>query len=137
MDKFILFSLQRLRTLTSGTDKEKHCGKGGMAEVGAEKLSYTWDNNSTYCDGGMAYARYHDSCSRVRGYGLPAWDRGGHGRPNDSGIDSLSTGPLARPFARTAHSFACSRLLALLAPSAALTSSLAPFAHGKEVFCMK
>ena len=49
----------------------------------------------------------------------------------ESGIDPLwsgtnknrdvSTGPLARPFARTAHSFACSGLLALLAPSVALT----------------
>ena len=37
----------------------------------------------------------------------------------------VSTGPLARPFARTAHLFACSRLLALFAPSAALTRSLA------------
>ena len=37
----------------------------------------------------------------------------------------VSTGPLARPFARTAHSFACSGLLASLAPSAALTRSLA------------
>ena len=36
-----------------------------------------------------------------------------------------STGPLARPFARTAHSFACSALLASLACSAALTRSLA------------
>ena len=36
-----------------------------------------------------------------------------------------STGPLARPFARTAHSFACSGLLASLAPSAALTRLLA------------
>ena len=36
-----------------------------------------------------------------------------------------STGPLARPFARTAHSFACSALIASLAPSAALTRSLA------------
>ena len=33
----------------------------------------------------------------------------------------VRTGPLARPFARTAHSFACSGLLASLAPSAALT----------------
>ena len=32
-----------------------------------------------------------------------------------------STGPLARPFAHTAHSFACSALLALLACSTALT----------------
>ena len=37
----------------------------------------------------------------------------------------VSNGPLAYPFARTAHSFACSRLLTLLAPSAALTHSLA------------
>ena len=41
----------------------------------------------------------------------------------------VSTGPLVRPFARTAHSFACSGLLASLAPSAALTRSLAHFAH--------
>ena len=42
----------------------------------------------------------------------------------------VSTGPLARPFARTAHSFACSGLLASLAPSAAaLVCSLAHFAH--------
>ena len=34
-----------------------------------------------------------------------------------------------RSFARTAHSFACSGLLALLARSAALTRSLAHFAH--------
>ena len=32
-------------------------------------------------------------------------------------------------FAHIAHSFACSRLLALLAPSAALTRSFALFAH--------
>ena len=32
----------------------------------------------------------------------------------------VSTGPLARPFARTAHSFACSGLLASPAPSNAL-----------------
>ena len=38
----------------------------------------------------------------------------------------VGTGPLARPFARTALSFACSRLLASLAPSAALTHLLAP-----------
>ena len=38
----------------------------------------------------------------------------------------VSTGPLASPFARTAHSFAYSGLLASLAPSAALTRSLAP-----------
>ena len=40
----------------------------------------------------------------------------------------VSAGPLAcpfAPFACTAHSFACSTLLALLAPSAALTRSLA------------
>ena len=37
----------------------------------------------------------------------------------------VSTGPLARPFACTAHLFACSGLLASLAPSAALTHSLA------------
>ena len=38
----------------------------------------------------------------------------------------VSTGPLARPFARTAHSFAGSALLALLARSLApLTHSLA------------
>ena len=37
----------------------------------------------------------------------------------------ISAGPLARPFARTAHSFACSALLASLAHSAALTRSLA------------
>ena len=37
----------------------------------------------------------------------------------------VSTRPLARPFARTAHSLACSRLLASLAPFAALTRSLA------------
>ena len=53
----------------------------------------------------------------------------------ESGIDPLwsgtnknrdvSTGPLARPFARTAHSFACSGLLASLAPSATLTHLLA------------
>ena len=36
-----------------------------------------------------------------------------------------STGPLARPFARTAHLFACSALLASLARSAVLTRSLA------------
>ena len=45
-----------------------------------------------------------------------------------SGINKnrdVSTGPLARPFARTAHSLACSGLPALLAPSAALTRSLA------------
>ena len=35
-----------------------------------------------------------------------------------------STGPLARPFACTAHSFACSTLLASLARSAALTCLL-------------
>ena len=34
-----------------------------------------------------------------------------------------------RSFARTAHSFACSGLLASLAPSAALTRSLAHFTH--------
>ena len=37
----------------------------------------------------------------------------------------VCTGPLARPFARTAHLFACFGLLASLAPSAALTRSLA------------
>ena len=37
----------------------------------------------------------------------------------------VSTGPLARPFARTARSFACSTLLALLARSAALVRLLA------------
>ena len=36
-----------------------------------------------------------------------------------------STRPLARPFTRIAHSFACSALRALLARSAALTRSLA------------
>ena len=36
-----------------------------------------------------------------------------------------STGPLTRPFTRTAHSFACSGLLASLARSAALTRLLA------------
>ena len=40
-----------------------------------------------------------------------------------------STGPLARPFARTAHSLVCSGLLASLAPSAALTRSLAHSLH--------
>ena len=43
----------------------------------------------------------------------------------------LSTGPLARPFARTSHSFACSRLLA---PSAALTRSLTSSIVGKWIF---
>ena len=50
----------------------------------------------------------------------------------------VTTGPLARPlvcsFARTAHSFACSGLLASLAPSAALTrllTSLTPLLVGK------
>ena len=42
----------------------------------------------------------------------------------------VSTGPLARPFARTAHSFACSALLASLARSAALIHSLA---HSRKV----
>ena len=37
----------------------------------------------------------------------------------------VSTGPLARPFARTAHSITCSGLLVMLAPSAALTRSIA------------
>ena len=37
----------------------------------------------------------------------------------------VGTGPLARPFAHTAHLFACFRLLALLAPSAALTRLVA------------
>ena len=37
----------------------------------------------------------------------------------------VSTGPFGCPLARTAHSFACSALLALLARSAALTRSLA------------
>ena len=48
-----------------------------------------------------------------------------HVGPNDSRIDSLSTGPFARPFACTAHSFICSTLLASLARSAALTRLLA------------
>ena len=34
-----------------------------------------------------------------------------------------STGPVARPFARTAHSFACTGLLASLAPSTARSTS--------------
>ena len=46
-----------------------------------------------------------------------------------------NTGPLARPLARTAHSFACSALLASPACSVALTHLLAYFtqsnAHGK------
>ena len=47
----------------------------------------------------------------------------------------VNTGPLARPFARTAHSFACFGLLASLAPSAALIRSLArSLTRGKENF---
>ena len=43
----------------------------------------------------------------------------------ESGRKYLATRSSVRSFARTAHSFACSRLLAMLAPSAALTRSLA------------
>ena len=42
---------------------------------------------------------------------------------------NVSTGPLARQFAHTAHSYAYSVLLPLLARSAALTRSLTNFAH--------
>ena len=41
----------------------------------------------------------------------------------------VSIGLLAHPFAHTAHSFACSTLLASLARFAALIRSLAHFAH--------
>ena len=58
------------------------------------------------------------------------------GEPLHSGAEQprigtwvLSTGLLARLFARTAHSFACSRLLALLAAYAVLTHSLARLFH--------
>ena len=45
-----------------------------------------------------------------------------------------STGSLARPFARTAHSFACSAILASLARSAALTHSICfpPYRVGRK-----
>ena len=48
-----------------------------------------------------------------------------HYGPKQPKNTDWSPGPLARPFTRTAHSFARSGLLALLAPSAALTRSLA------------
>ena len=44
-------------------------------------------------------------------------------------MEYWATRSSARSFARTAHSFACSGLLSSLAPSAALTQSLAQFAH--------
>ena len=59
-----------------------------------------------------------------------------YGGPNDSGIDSLSTGPLARLFVR---SLAPDCSLRLRPPLRSLVRSLAHFAHslarGKEVFC--
>ena len=58
-----------------------------------------------------------------------------YGGPNDSGIDSLSTGPLARLFVR---SLAPDCSLRLRPPLRSLVRSLAHFAHslarGKEVY---
>ena len=54
-----------------------------------------------------------------------AEDGGKEKKKKDDEDDDVSTGPLARPFAHTAHSFAFSALLALLTRSAALIRSLA------------
>ena len=52
-----------------------------------------------------------------------------HGGPNDSGIDSLSTGPLARPFA-----LSLAPLTRLLTPPYSLAHFAHSLARGKEVF---
>ena len=48
-------------------------------------------------------------------------------------LENWATRSSIRSFARTAHSFTCSGLLASLAPSAALTS-LTPLLVGKLIF---
>ena len=60
---------------------------------------------------------------RIRGHrvGKALWARGKY--------KYWATRSSVRSFARTAHSFACSGQLASLAPSAALTRSLAHLAH--------
>ena len=68
-----------------------------------------------------------------------------HGGPNDSEIDALSTGPLARLFVRSlaphTRSLAPDCSLRSRPPLLLLVRSLAHFSHsranGKEVFCMK
>ena len=68
------------------------------------------------------------------GGGCGGWFKGG-GRDNEgtvvqnnqeNGLEYWATRTSVRLFARTAHSFACSGLLASFAPSAALTRSLTP-----------
>ena len=57
----------------------KCAGKIPLIDALAKLLATTFE---VYLQRGAS--RYHDSCSRVRGYGLPACDRGRHGAPNDS-----------------------------------------------------